>query len=66
MKRYKKHILPVQTGIIVGILVTAILFMGLPLLSSMQRAHKEREKGTRVLITNTEPPPPPEPEKEKL
>jgi protein TonB len=62
---YKKHILPVQTGILVGLMVTSLLFIGLPLLTQVQRPHSKTEDYTRILISNSKPPPPPEPEREK-
>ena len=62
---YKKHILPVQTGILFGVVVTSLLFMGLPLLTQIQRPHSNSEEGAHILISNTKPPPPPEPERDK-
>ena len=65
METYKRHILPIQTGILVGVVVTAILFMGLPLLTQMQRAYSDKKESTRILISSAKPPPPPEPERDK-
>jgi protein TonB len=65
METYKRHILPIQTGILVGVVVTAILFMGLPLLTQMQRAFSTKKESTRILISSAKPPPPPEPERDK-
>ena len=55
--------LPVSA--LVGLVITTLLFIAIPLLTKISTMQKKREKVQHVLISQRKPPPPPEPEKEE-
>ncbi len=65
MSAIKNTIVNFPVSILVAILVTAILFMGLPLLTKFQRSYTQKQKTHSVLISARKPPKPPDPERDK-
>jgi len=61
----KNFNLSVSTGILSAIIVTTILFVALPLLSTMQARAKKTIRATSILISSRRPPPPPELDRDK-
>ena len=50
---------------VVALVVTTLLFIGLPLLTQFQTSMKKRDRVQAVLISQRKPPPPPEPERDE-
>lgn len=50
---------------VVALVVTTLLFIGLPLLTQFQTTMKKRDRIQAVLISQRKPPPPPEPERDE-
>jgi len=60
-----KTIANIPLSVIVALLVTTLLFVGLPLLTQFQVGVKKRDRIQAVLISQRKPPPPPEPERDE-
>lgn len=50
---------------VIALVVTTLLFIGLPLLTQFQTTMKKRDRAQAVLISQRKPPPPPEPERDE-
>lgn len=50
---------------VIALVVTTLLFIGLPLLTQFQTTMKKRDRVQAVLISQRKPPPPPEPERDE-
>ena len=60
-----KTIANIPLSVLVALLVTTLLFIGLPLLTQFQASVKKRARVQAVLISQRKPPPPPEPERDE-
>lgn len=60
-----KTIANIPLSAIVALVVTTLLFIGLPLLTQFQVGIKKRDRVQAVLISQRKPPPPPEPERDE-
>lgn len=66
METYKNPIASYPIGILMALLVTVLLFMGLPLLTELDTGGAKKETQKAILISGRRPPPPtPEVEHEK-
>jgi protein TonB len=66
METYKNPIASFPIGILVALLVTVLLFMGLPLLTKLDTGHLQKKTQKAILISGRRPPPPtPEVEQER-
>jgi len=61
----KNRFLGIPLGVILAIVVNGILFMGLPLLTQIQRSFQSSKTDSSILLTQHKPPKPPDPEKDK-
>ncbi|MFC1494178.1 energy transducer TonB [Thermodesulfobacteriota bacterium] len=60
-----KTIANIPLSLLVALLVTTLLFIGLPLLTQFQTGMEKRDRVQAVLISQRKPPPPPEPERDE-
>lgn len=60
-----KTIANIPTSALVAFVVTALLFIAIPLLTKISTMHKQKRRGQSVMISQRKPAPPPEPEKEE-
>jgi len=65
MDSAKSRFMGIPLGIVFAIVVNGILFMGLPLLTQIQRSFQSRDLDSSILLTQHKPPKPPDPEKDK-
>jgi len=65
MDSAKNRFMGIPLGVILAIVVNGILFMGLPLLTQIQRSFQSRNLDSSILLTQHKPPKPPDPDKEK-
>ena len=62
MATTKKTIFSIPVSVLVALLITTILFVGIPLLTKLSEMRPQQNVVKAVLISQAEPPPPPEPE----
>jgi periplasmic protein TonB len=60
-----KTIANIPTSVLVAFVVTALLFIAIPLLTKISTMHKRERRGQSLMISQRKPPPPPEPEMEE-
>lgn len=65
MEAVKKKITGIPMGIILAVVINGILFMGLPLLTQIQRSFQSKDIGSSILLTQHKPPKPPDPDRDK-
>ena len=61
----KKSFASIPVGVLVGLVITSMLFIAIPLLTKISTMKRDRKVVHRVMISSRKPPPPPEPEQEK-
>ncbi len=62
MDTTKKSIFNIPVSVLVALVITTILFVGIPLLTKLSEMRPQKEVIKAVLISQAEPPPPPEQE----
>ena len=65
MDTVKNRMVGIPLGIIIALIINGILFMGLPLLTQIQRSFKARDLDNSILLTQHKPPKPPDPDRDK-
>jgi len=65
METVKDRFSGVPLGVILAVVINLILFMGLPLLTQIQRTFQEHDMSSSILLTQHKPPKPPDPERER-
>lgn len=65
MDTIKSQFVGIPMGLVVAAVVNAILFMGLPILTQIQRSYQEREYQDSIMLARYQPPKPPDILKER-
>ena len=55
----------IPIGVLSALIVTALLFLALPLLTQFQRAYKAKERAQAILISTRRPAPPPSEDRDR-
>lgn len=65
MDSVKERLSGIPLGIILALVINGILFMGLPLLTQIQRSFQSKQSDSSILLTQHKPPKPPDPDRDK-
>ena len=65
MDTVKNRLVGIPLGIIIALVINGILFMGLPLLTQIQRSFKSSQLDNSILLTQHKPPKPPDPDRDR-